>query len=250
MAPRPWYDDERREMTTATTTPMRVLGLSGSVRRDSHNRKLLQAAAGVLPEGIELIELERALRAPDLRRGPRGRIARAGRRLPRGAGAGGRGARRDARVQRVGPGRAQERARLGEPPVPRQRAAGQAGRRGRRQHRPFRRRVGTGRGAQDPRRDGRPRARRRVPRSAWPTPRSATTGGSPTRTSPPGWRRSSRPWRPRCPHRHPSRSRRSGRVHGASARTVTVTGSHSSASTRTSISPAPVGRTMASARPS
>ena len=35
---------------------MRVLGLSGSVRRDSHNRKLLQAAAGVLPEGVELIE--------------------------------------------------------------------------------------------------------------------------------------------------------------------------------------------------
>ncbi len=56
MAPRPWFDYERREMTTATTTPMRVLGLSGSVRRDSHNRKLLQAAAGVLPEGIELIE--------------------------------------------------------------------------------------------------------------------------------------------------------------------------------------------------
>lgn len=33
---------------------MRVLGISGSVRRDSHNRKLLRAAAQALPSGAEL----------------------------------------------------------------------------------------------------------------------------------------------------------------------------------------------------
>jgi chromate reductase len=33
---------------------MRVLGISGSLRRDSHNSRLLQAAAGLLPAGTEL----------------------------------------------------------------------------------------------------------------------------------------------------------------------------------------------------
>jgi chromate reductase len=33
---------------------MRILGLSGSLRRDSHNTRLLRAAANLLPPGVEL----------------------------------------------------------------------------------------------------------------------------------------------------------------------------------------------------
>ena len=35
---------------------MRILGIAGSVRRESHNRKLLRAAGDVLPPGVELVE--------------------------------------------------------------------------------------------------------------------------------------------------------------------------------------------------
>jgi chromate reductase len=35
---------------------MRILGISGSLRRGSHNRKLLQAASTLLPSGVELVE--------------------------------------------------------------------------------------------------------------------------------------------------------------------------------------------------
>ena len=41
---------------------MRVLGISGSLRRDSHNTKLLRAAADMLPPGAEL-ELWEGLKA-------------------------------------------------------------------------------------------------------------------------------------------------------------------------------------------
>ena len=34
---------------------MRVLGISGSLRRDSHNTRLLRAAAELLPPGAELV---------------------------------------------------------------------------------------------------------------------------------------------------------------------------------------------------
>ncbi|MFL5844972.1 MAG: NADPH-dependent FMN reductase [Solirubrobacteraceae bacterium] len=37
---------------------MRVLGVSGSLRRDSHNSKLLRAAAALLPSGVELVEFD------------------------------------------------------------------------------------------------------------------------------------------------------------------------------------------------
>ncbi|MCW2990957.1 MAG: NAD(P)H-dependent oxidoreductase [Solirubrobacterales bacterium] len=37
---------------------MRVLGISGSLRRDSHNRRLLRAAADLLPSGVELVEFD------------------------------------------------------------------------------------------------------------------------------------------------------------------------------------------------
>ena len=35
---------------------MRILGISGSLRRGSHNRRLLQAAAAALPPGADLVE--------------------------------------------------------------------------------------------------------------------------------------------------------------------------------------------------
>jgi chromate reductase, NAD(P)H dehydrogenase (quinone) len=34
---------------------VKILGISGSLRRDSHNTKLLRAAAGALPSGVELV---------------------------------------------------------------------------------------------------------------------------------------------------------------------------------------------------
>ncbi len=34
---------------------MRILGISGSLRRDSHNTRLLRAAASALPPGVELV---------------------------------------------------------------------------------------------------------------------------------------------------------------------------------------------------
>jgi chromate reductase, NAD(P)H dehydrogenase (quinone) len=37
---------------------MRVLAISGSLRRESHNTRLLRAAAEMLPPGVELVELE------------------------------------------------------------------------------------------------------------------------------------------------------------------------------------------------
>jgi len=43
---------------------MRVLGLSGSLRRDSHNRALLRAAAALLPPDAELVEWDRLAGLP------------------------------------------------------------------------------------------------------------------------------------------------------------------------------------------
>jgi chromate reductase len=43
---------------------MRVLGISGSLRRDSHNSALLRAAAERLPAGAELVEFERLREIP------------------------------------------------------------------------------------------------------------------------------------------------------------------------------------------
>jgi chromate reductase len=53
---------------------MRVVGISGSLRRDSHNTALLRAAASALPPGAELVEWEGLRRVPpfdeDLEDGP------------------------------------------------------------------------------------------------------------------------------------------------------------------------------------
>jgi chromate reductase, NAD(P)H dehydrogenase (quinone) len=37
-----------------TTTPLRILGLAGSLRRDSYNRALLRAAVDLSPAGVEI----------------------------------------------------------------------------------------------------------------------------------------------------------------------------------------------------
>ena len=37
---------------------MRILGISGSLRRGSHNRRLLRAAGNTLPPGVDLVEWE------------------------------------------------------------------------------------------------------------------------------------------------------------------------------------------------
>jgi chromate reductase len=43
---------------------MKVLGISGSLRRDSYNTALLRAAAERLPAGVELVEYERLREIP------------------------------------------------------------------------------------------------------------------------------------------------------------------------------------------
>ena len=94
---------------------MRVLGISGSLRRDSHNRALLRAAAAQLAAaGAQLDVWDRLAELPALRRGPRRRAAPpAVADLREAIAQRRRGPDRDAGVQRLDPGRAQERARLG-----------------------------------------------------------------------------------------------------------------------------------------
>ena len=41
---------------------MRILGISGSLRRDSYNTKLLREAGRLLPPGAELVEFDRGER--------------------------------------------------------------------------------------------------------------------------------------------------------------------------------------------
>jgi chromate reductase len=43
---------------------MRVLGLSGSLRRDSHNTRLLHGASALLPAGVEFATFERLAEIP------------------------------------------------------------------------------------------------------------------------------------------------------------------------------------------
>ena len=58
---------------------MRILGIAGSVRRESHNRKLLRAAGDVLPPGAELVEWEGLASLPifdqDLESDPPARVS-------------------------------------------------------------------------------------------------------------------------------------------------------------------------------
>jgi chromate reductase len=43
---------------------MDVLGVAGSLRRDSHNRKLLRAAGALLPPGVQFTEYDRLKQVP------------------------------------------------------------------------------------------------------------------------------------------------------------------------------------------
>ena len=160
---------------------MNVLGISGSLRRDSHNRRLLLEAAELLPAGVEF-ELYAELKAvppydedddgeevaPEVER-LRDAIAGADAVLIATPG-----------VQLVGSRPAEERDRLGVAPARRRRARRQAGRRDRHEHRVVRRRLGAGRPPQDPRhrrREGRRRRahRARVHMRAWPRTGACST---------------------------------------------------------------------------
>lgn len=43
---------------------MRILGIAGSIRRGSHNRRLLRAAGDALPSGVDLVEWDGLARLP------------------------------------------------------------------------------------------------------------------------------------------------------------------------------------------
>ena len=132
---------------------MRVLAISGSLRDASHNTALLRALREEAPSGVEVEIWDGLKEIPpydaddDVVPG-----AGEGRGVPRARSRGRRRVLRDAGVQLVRPGRAQERARLGLPPARHERLPEQARRRDRLERRRVRRRVGGGRAAQGARR--------------------------------------------------------------------------------------------------
>ena len=141
---------------------MRVLAISGSLRRDSNNTALLRALREEAPAGVEVEVWDGLKEIPpydgddDVVPGPA-----PGRGVPLARARGRRGLLRNTGVQLVHPGRAQERARLGLPPTRHERLPQQAGRRDRLERGGVRRRVGSRRAAQGARRDGRARHRGR-----------------------------------------------------------------------------------------
>ena len=92
---------------------MRILGISGSLRRDSHNSTLLRAAADLLPPGAELVVYDGLKAIPPFDADDEDAARRGGARAPRGDRGRGRGPDRHAGVQQLDPGRPQERPRLG-----------------------------------------------------------------------------------------------------------------------------------------
>ena len=172
---------------------MRVLGISGSLRRDSLNSALLRAAAERLPAGAELVEFERLREIPPYDEDVEVEATRPWSRSCARRSRGRRGPDRDPGVQPLDPGPAQERPRLGLPPGREERPQRQAGRGDRRLDRHVRRGLGAGRAAQGagrPRRPrgrgraaGRPRqgaARRRPPRALAPSSPSSSRRSSPS----------------------------------------------------------------------
>ena len=141
---------------------MTILGIAGSLRAGSHNAQLLRLAAEELPEGVELVVFDGLAEipafdqdledlAPDAVDAPEGR--------DRG---GGRDPHRDTRVQRLDPGRVEERARLGLAPDRRVADPQEAGGGDRCEHERVRRGMGAARAEEGARRDGSPGARRRA----------------------------------------------------------------------------------------
>ena len=189
---------------------MRILAISGSLRRDSHNTMLLRAAARAARARGHPGALGGAARGAAVRPGRRRRAGPRGRRWPPGRGrVGRRRPDRDARVQPLDPRHPQERARLGLAPVRDERVPQQARRGDRLEHRHVRGGLGAGRAPQGARRDGRP-GRRRRGRGRPSRRRSSTRAGTwSTRRFASSFARRSRPSRPRP---SPSWSRPSGLV--------------------------------------
>ena len=57
-------DPARRDVQHAPTRAQSILGISGSLRRDSYNRRLLAAAMSALPPSAELVVFERIKEIP------------------------------------------------------------------------------------------------------------------------------------------------------------------------------------------
>ena len=92
---------------------MELLGVAGSLRRDSHNRSLLRAAAALLPPEVGLTTYEGLKEIPPFDEDDENNSRARGRAVAWGDRAGRRGPVRDARIQLVDPGAAEKRARLG-----------------------------------------------------------------------------------------------------------------------------------------
>ena len=163
---------------------MRILGISGSFRRDSHNTRLLRAAALAAAARGGARALRRPRRRAALLRGRRRRPGSRGRRsaCARRSSRRRRAADRHARVQRLDPGRAQERDRLGLAALPGQRAARQAGRGDRGEHGSVRRGLGPGRAAQGAAPHRGARCSTRAAGRRWPTRPSRPPASWPTRS--------------------------------------------------------------------
>ncbi len=142
---------------------MRILGISGSLRRDSYNTRLLAAAADALPDGVELVRWDGLAAVPpfdeDAEAGPapaavadlRAAIAAADAVL-------------FATPEYNGsvPGQLKNALDWVSRPYATNPLRNTPGGRGGREHRRLRRRLGAGRPPADPRPDRRARARRRA----------------------------------------------------------------------------------------
>ncbi len=205
---------------------MRILGISGSLRRGSHNRRLLQAASTLLPPGVELVEWDNIAGIPafdeDLETTPPEPVLEFFRAIE------------DADALLIAtpeynaslPGALKNALDWASRPFPENVLRNKPAAVDRREHRPVRRRVGAGRGAQGAqglrraparvRAPGRPRrlrVRGRRQRSTTPSSPNAS------RTSSPTWCGRSRP-RSRRDVRAPAvrrRSRASGPTRRATA---------------------------------
>ena len=124
---------------------MKILALSGSLRRESYNTALARAARELAPDGVEIEIYDGLGLLPHYDAGPRPRgprDARARRRPPAPDRGGGCAPRDHARVQRHPAQRPEERDRLGLRTTPRELAPQQDRRDRGRNHRPVRRDLG------------------------------------------------------------------------------------------------------------
>ena len=181
---------------------MRILGISGSLRRGSHNRRLLRAAGDALPPGAVLVEWEGLAGLPafdeDLEASPPEPVQELF------------DAIEDADALLIAtpeynaslPGALKNALDWASRPFPDNVLKDKPAAVDRREHRPVRRRLGAGRGAQGA--QGVRRARARVRAAGRPRRRRVhrRTAPSPTPSCPRGWPTSS----PISPERWPRRS--------------------------------------------